>query len=271
MPFSAKNFNPMTTYPRNLNLFRFIVVLVATMSINACSIFDDDEDPTAKWSAKEFYDTAKEALKSGNMETAIKYFEMLEARYPYGEYTRQAQLDIADAYLKYEEFDQAISAADRFIRMHPRHERVDEAIFIKGKAAQNKSMGFLDGYFSDPSQRESSSLRVAHSYFKELLVNYSESAYAEDARQRMIEIRNLLAKHELRVALFYRERGANIAVVNRVKYILENYPRTPVIPEALEVMAMAYDELKLTQLAEDTRIILQANKLAEPTELILEE
>ena len=93
-----------------MRCLRLIPLLVAVF-ILGCATTDEDE--LAKLSANELYGRAKAALNSGDYETAINTFEKLEARFPFGKYAQQAQLEIAYAYYKYEEPDLAIAAADR--------------------------------------------------------------------------------------------------------------------------------------------------------------
>ncbi len=119
-----------------------------------CSWFGDKADPTADWSANQFYTEAKTALNEGNYQTAIEYFEKLQARYPFGRFAQQAQLELIYAHYKDDEPDQAIAAADRFIRTHPRHPFVDYAYYLKGLVNFNRSDSVIERMFpNDPTIR----------------------------------------------------------------------------------------------------------------------
>ena len=74
---------------------------------------------------------------------AIKYFEKLEARYPYGRFAQQAQLEVAYAYWRDNEPASALAAADRFIKLYPNHPNVDYAYYLKGLVNFNEDLGLL--------------------------------------------------------------------------------------------------------------------------------
>ena len=88
-----------------------ITLILAALLLHGCSLLPEQKDETRNWSAERFYTEASSALAEGNYDDAIKYYEMLEARYPYGTYASQAQLDVAYAYYKYDEPESAIAAS----------------------------------------------------------------------------------------------------------------------------------------------------------------
>ena len=256
-------------YFRHLgNLFmsmRTILLILLVLLTSACSSTpgtDDDEesDITADWTAAKFYKEAKRELKAGDYELAVEYFETLEARFPFSKYAPQAQLETIYAYYKFEEFDLAISSADRFIKPHPPHGNVDYAYYLKGIAAFHKKDAPLDFLApADPATKDPNSARESFNFFAELVKRYPDSKYAPDAIKRMRYQRNTLADHELRVADYYLKRGAYVAAANRSKYVVENYPQTPAVPNALAMLAEAYTALKMDDLAMDARQVLELN------------
>jgi len=226
--------------------------------LGGCSSLDDD--PTAGWSASRIYNTAKDYLRSGNYEEAVKYFEALEARYPFGRFAEQAQLEIAYAYYKYDEPDLAIAAADRFIKLHPRHRNVPYAYYLKGLANLNRGHAMIDRWLPrDYASNDAKPLIEAFRDFKTIVQRWPESRYAEDARKRMIHIRNLLARHELLAADYYMRRGAWLAAAKRGSYIVEHYQGSTSVPEALRIMVESYQQLGLEDLARDARRVLEHN------------
>lgn len=235
--------------------------LLTLLFIAGCSSTPEGEkDETANWSAAELYKVAKDEQQNGNHDLAIKHFESLESRFPFSKYTPQAQLETAYSYYKYEEYDMAISSADRFIKLQPRHPNVDYAYYIRGIASFHKKdtpLEFLDN--ADPSQKDPASARESFNYFADLVKRYPKSKYATDSIKRMRFQRNTLAQHELNVADYYIKRGAYVAAVNRAKYVVENYPRTPAIPHALVLLASAYKSLDMQDLANDTNRVLDLN------------
>lgn len=236
-------------------------LLILALALHGCSLLPAEEDETKDWSAQKLFTEANYALKQGDYEEAIKYFESLEARYPFGVQAMQSQLSVAYAYYKFDEPDSAIAAADRFLKLYPNHPAAAYALYLKGLANFTRGRGLFDRILPvDRSQRDPGAARMAFTDFAELVRRFPDSAYTDDARRRMLYLRNTLAKHEIHVADYYMQRGAYLAAANRGSYVVENYQRTPAVRDALVVMAKAYDKLGLTQLADDARRVLKLNE-----------
>jgi outer membrane protein assembly factor BamD len=228
--------------------------------VASCAIFGDPDDETKGWSAQKLYSEAKDSLNNRNFEQAIKYFEKLEARFPYGRYAQQAQLEVAYAYYKDAEPAQAVRAADRFIKLHPNHPNVDYAYYLKGLANFTEDPGWT-GYISgqDMTERDPKSARESFDAFKELVTRFPESRYAADSVARMNYLVNMLASHEVHVARYYIRRGAYVAAANRAQYALKTYPRAPANEEGLVILVQAYDALGLKDLRDDAERVMKRN------------
>jgi len=239
--------------------FLFSLVLL----LSSCAWLAGQKDVTKDWSAAKLYAEAAQELDDGNYQTAVEYYEKLEARYPFGRYAMQAQLDVAYAYYKAEEPEQAIAAADRFIKLYPQNPYVDYAYYLKGIVNYNRSVGFLDRYIpTDPSQRDPGSALDSFQDFAELVRLFPDSKYTPDARQRMVYLRNNLAKNEIHVARYYMKRGAYVAAANRATYVIERFQRTSAVEDALEILVDAYKRLGEEKLAADAERVLALNRQA---------
>jgi len=237
-----------------------LLLLISLLAAAGCSLLPEQIDETRDWSAQKLYSEAKSSLTSGDYETAIKYFEALQARYPFGRYAQQAQIELIYAYYKYDEPEQAIAEAERFIKMHPRHPNVDYAYYLKGLVNFNRNFGLIERYVPvDASQRDQAAARQSFFDFQALIKRFPQSKYSEDARQRMVYLRNNVAMYEVHVANYYMKRKAYVAAANRAKYVVENYPTTPAVPEALYVMAAAYKFMNLPELSADALRVLKLN------------
>ena len=236
------------------------LLLTATLTLGGCGLLPEVKDETTGWSAQKLYAEAKDNLNDGNYERAVKLFETLEARYPFGRYAQQAQLEVAYAYYKDSEPISAIAACDRFIKLHPNHPNVDYAYYLKGLANFNEDLGLLGNLVDqDLSERDPVAARDAFLAFKELVTRFPESKYAADSTARMKYLVNALASHEVHVAKYYLKRKAWVAAANRAKEVLKSYPEAPALEEALAIMVVAYDELKLTDLRDDAQRVLELN------------
>ncbi|MCH8078932.1 MAG: outer membrane protein assembly factor BamD [Proteobacteria bacterium] len=237
-----------------------IASFLTILALSACSYFEEKEDLTEKWPAERLYAEARGALDAGSYDKAVELYEKLEARFPFGTYGQQAILDLAYAYHKNDEPDAAISTAERFIKLYPQNAHVDYAYYLKGLTNFQRGKGFTERIISlDESQRDPASSLRAFEDFSELVKRYPDSQYAEDAKLRMTYLRNILAEHEIHVAHYYMRRGAFVAAANRARYVVERYPRTPSIPDALVIMAKAYKVMELTELSTDALRVLELN------------
>lgn len=242
---------------------RSTLICALALTLSACAWLDDKADETKGWSASKLYAEASDELNSGNYKTAIEYYEKLEARYPFGRYAMQSQLDVAYAHYRGEEPEAAIAAADRFIKLYPQNPFVDYAYYLKGIVNYNRSVGFLDRYIpTDPSQRDPGSALDAFQDFAELVRLFPDSKYAKDARQRMVYLRNNLAKNEVHVARYYMKRQAYVAAANRCNYVIERFQRTSAVESALEILVDAYKKLGEDKLAADAERVLTLNRQA---------
>ena len=239
---------------------RTLLLLTALIATGCSFLGKDDDDPTQDWTVEKLYEEAKNALDSGSYNRAVEYYEFLETRFPFGVYGQQSLLDLAFVYYKLEKFEESLSTCDRFIRLYPQSVQVDYAYYLRGLVNFNKGKGLTDRFLPiDLSQRDSTAALQAFQDFAELVERYPESQYLDDARKRMTYLRNLLAEHEVHVADYYMRRGAFVAAANRARYVVENYERTPSVPEALVIMAKSYKVLEMDKLSEDAVRVLELN------------
>ena len=238
---------------------RHSLTIFLLSALIACST-GKDPDALENKSAEEIYASAMVQMDNENYERAIKHFETLQSRYPYGRYAQQALLEIAYAYYKQDEPEQAISAADRFIKQYPNNAHVDYAYYLKGLVNFNEELGLL-GNITDPdlSERDPRSAREAFDIFKELVRRFPNSTYAEDSRLRMQYLVNALARHEAMVAGYYLRRGAYVAAAGRANGVLTEFSQTPAARDALQIMVQAYDGLGLRDLRDDAQRVLDLN------------
>jgi outer membrane protein assembly factor BamD len=240
--------------------FRFLAAILMALVLTGCSGLPEQIDETAGWSAGRLYAEAKDAQAEGNWELAAKHLEKLEARFPYGRFAQQAQLELGYVYWKANDTGSALAACDRFIKLHPNHPAVDYVYYLKGLINFNEDLGII-GFISnqDPSERDPKAAREAFESFRDLVNRFPESKYTPDAVKRMEFLVNTLASLEVNVAHSYMRRGAYIAAANRAQFAVKSYPRTPATEEAMFILVSAYDQLGLTDLRDDADRVLRTN------------
>ena len=237
-----------------------IAALFLAMLIGGCGLFPEVQDETAGWSANKLYSEAKQAMDEASYDKAVKYFEKLESRYPYGRFAQQAQIDIAYSYWKSAETASAIAACDRFIKLHPNHPNVDYVYYLRGLINFNEDLGLM-GQVSqqDMTERDPKGARESFDSFKDLVTRFPDSKYAPDAILRMKYLVNALASLEVHVARYYMKRGAYVAAVNRAQFALKTYPEAPATEEALFIMVKAYDLMGMNDLRDDAERVMRKN------------
>lgn len=224
-----------------------ISLLCTAVALSGCSWLQSIEiDPTRDWTANQLYTEARAAVSEGTWEVARDYYTKLEARYPFGSYAQQAQIDLA--YVNYKDDDAAgaVLQLDRFLRAYPNHPNSDYALYLKALATLNE--------------------RDAFDIFKELVARFPDSRYAPEARRRMHELVNAQADHQLATARFYYDRKAYIAAINRAKVVISDFQTTAARDDALLLIADCYHELGMYDLEKDTRRVIELNKVKSKAE-----
>ncbi len=237
--------------------------------ISICLFFTacaSDDDRPQNMTEKELYEAAQDDLSNESFQSAVRTLQLLEARYPFGPYAEQSQLEIIYAHYRAFEPEAAIAAADRFLRLHPQHPNVDYAYYIKGLANYAEGEGALDRFLpTDMTMRDPGAALQSFEDFRQLLIRFPDSTYASDAKARMLYLRARLARYEINAANYYFKRGSYVAAANRGLYVVENFSQTPAVSDALAVMVQAYQLLGLDELANDSFLVLKTNYPSHPS------
>ncbi|MCP4598353.1 outer membrane protein assembly factor BamD [Neptuniibacter sp.] len=225
----------------------------------ACSWFEDvQEVPDVP--EQQLYKDAMTAMNDSNFEVAIEKLQTLEARFPFGRFSEQAQLELIYAYFNNYEPEAARAAADRFIRLHPNHDNIDYAYYLKGLTAFEQDISWITQYLPiDETMRDPGAALDSFESFNTLVTRYPNSQYAPDSQKRMVYLKNRLAAYEVHVGRYYIKREAFVAAANRGRYVIENMQETPAVPDALALMIEAYTLLGQQDLAADAQSVLNQN------------
>ena len=237
-----------------------LAALLLAVALGGCGLFADKLDPRKNWTAAEYYKAAKEEFDNRNWDAAIKIYEALESKFPFGRFAQQAQMEVAYAYYKQGETAQALSAVDKFIKLHPNHPNLDYALYLRALVNFKEDLGpFARLITQDLADRDPKAARESFEGFKDLVTRFPESRYAADARERMAYLVEALARHEIHVARYYLSRGAFLAAANRAQSAITRFPNSPIHRAALDVMVEAYDRMNMAELRDDTRKVLAKN------------
>ena len=235
-----------------------IFTVFSFLFVSGCWMEEEVIPPVSQGlSPKNLYLKASEEINAGTIDAALKTFDALQAAYPASKYTIQSKLDSIYALYKFERYNEAIELLDEYLKLYPNHFTSEYALYLKGLIFENKSKSIIDDYITDIAQRDSSSVLSSLQAYIDLIKKYPNSKYSEEAKDKLIILRNVLARHELFIAIFYTKKNANISAINRCKFIIEKYPNTPSVPAALHLIAHNYQILGMEQLAIDSERVLK--------------
>lgn len=212
-----------------------------------------------KLEASEAYKLANASMVASDYENALKRYSLLIARYPFSEYSTQAELEKIFVQYRSLASDEALLAADRFLREHPRHVNADYVQYLKGLINSSRTESLSDFLPIDSSKKDVTGERRAYDDFAVLLQRYPNSAYAGDARRRMIYLRNRVASHELSVVRYYVKRQAWVAVSKRAENLIAEYPGSPATADALKLLKLSYQKLGLKSQLDDLELMIASN------------
>lgn len=233
------------------------MTLVAVLA--ACGTAKTD-DETLGWGPEKLYAEAKVEMNSGRWDTGIKFLEKLEARYPFGRWAQQAQIDTAYAQYKSGDRVLALATLERFLKLYPNHQALDYVYYLKGLINFNEQQGWLSRIGGqDLSERDLDAARESFDSFKEVVTRFPESRYAPDAEARLKFLVNAMASGEVHIARYYYQRGAFVASANRAQNAVRLYPQAPAIEEALFILMKSYEKLGLEDQRKDAERVLRMN------------
>jgi outer membrane protein assembly factor BamD len=246
---------------KRINLFSAIIAIVAVLSLTACSSVEDEQRKLVEnQGASALYKEAKRSMDVGNFSAAAQILSTIDSKFPFGPLSHQVQLDLIYSYYKTGDIEQTLATIDRFVRLNPNHADVEYALYMRGVTNMEQDNNLFQEVFGvDRSDRDPSKSKEAFEDFRRLLEKHPESKYASDAKQRMIHIKNRLAKYEIAVGRFYMRREAWVAAANRGRYVLEYFPDTEQVQPALEIMVASYNELGLDELKNNAIKTLKLN------------
>lgn len=231
-----------------------VALLTGCAAIAGCSKDNENLDLNSYVSSVEpadvLYNQGLANMNKGNLREAAAKFNAVDRQHPYSDFARKSNVMAAFASYKMGNFDDAISAARRFVSLYPTHEDAAYAQYIIGLS-----------YFSQMPEitRDQRDTRLALQNFNELVERYPDSIYIDDAREKIRASRDQLAGKEMQVGRYYLERREYAGAVARFRGVVEDYSNTRHVEEALARLTETYFSMGLIAEAQNSAGILGHN------------
>lgn len=237
-----------------------MLITVGLSLLTGCAT--EEKNEFAGWSVNKLYTEGRDRMNAGDYTRSAALLEATIAQFPFSAQATQAQLELPYVYWKEESRLKALAAADRFIVLNGSHPQLDYMYYLKGIVNFNNNTGFIKALITRDVGTNASDPKAANEAFesfKTLVTKFPNSRYAPDARNRMVQLVDVLAQQQLSIAQFYYEREAYLAAINRAQELLKNFDGTPSVEHALIIMVQSYDKLGMTELRDDTLKVLKTN------------
>ncbi len=230
-------------------LRRFSLVVAAALIAAGCASGDDGIEYVER-PAEEIYSTALDSLEAGDFGDAAAQFDEVERQHPYSQWATRSQLMAAFAHYQELNYDEAVIALDRFIRLHPGNEQIDYAYYLKALCYYER--------ISDVA-RDQRMTELAMQSLEEVVRRFPDTEYARDAGLKLDLTRDQLAGKEMSIGRYYLDRAHYNAAINRFRRVVDNFQTTSHVPEALHRLTEAYLGLGLLGEAQMTAAVLGHN------------
>lgn len=233
-----------------------VAAIALSVLLSGCAASGEDgplafkEEPLAP-----LYNEALNLLGEGKYKQAAKKFEEVDRQYPYSQWARRAILMAAFAYYESGQYEESISASQRFLTLHPGNEDAAYAQYLIAQSYYEQ--------IPDVTRDQRATERALRAY-EEVARRFPETEYARDSRNKIEEARDQLAGKEMEIGRYYLERNNQIAAVNRFKTVVKDYQTTAHVEEALMRLTEAYMALGIVSEAQTAAAILGHNYPASP-------
>jgi len=229
-----------------------IFLIAACVSIVACGSSGKKKQKFAyvERPVELLYANATRDLERKRYDTAIAYFEEVERQHPYSAWARRSMLMKAFAYYQGNDYEEAITAIDQFLALHPGNKDAGYAYYLK-------AMCFYERIRDVGRDQDYTNSAVAA--LNDVVRRYPDTEYARDARLKLDLTNDHLAGKEMYIGRFYLKQNKHIAAINRFKKVLTSYQTTSHVPEALHRLTEAYLELGIIDEARASAAVLGYN------------
>ena len=230
----------------------FLIFALISLLFSSCSDSQNNigigvsEDKAAE----EIFNSGERELIRRRYNDAAEKFKEVERLYPYSDWAKRALIMQVYSFHKDKEYENVVSAANRFIEFHPKDKDIPYAYYLIGLSYYDQVLAI---------GRDQKLTQEALKIFKLIIKEYPDSEYASSSQTKFNFLKNQLASKEMEVGRYYLKRSHYVSAINRFRGIIEDFSTTSQVPEALHRLVEAYLSLGLTDEAQTAGAILGYN------------
>ena len=230
----------------------FLIFALISLLFSSCSNSQNNigigvsEDKAAE----EIFNSGERELIRRRYNDAAEKFKEVERLYPYSDWAKRALIMQVYSFHKDKEYENVVSAANRFIEFHPKDKDIPYAYYLIGLSYYDQVLAI---------GRDQKLTQEALKIFKLIIKEYPDSEYASSSQIKFDFLKNQLASKEMEVGRYYLKRSHYVSAINRFRGIIEDFSTTSQVPEALHRLVEAYLSLGLTDEAQTAGAILGYN------------
>lgn len=223
-----------------MNYFSHLLIILVTTLLMLTGCKSNKKDYDLIIPADELYTDGIKLFENQAYQKAADKFEELFLQHPGNDITPKAELMQAYSLFLAKQYDEAIDVLDMFIKLHPKHIDIAYAYHLKALS-----------YYAEisPVELDQSKTYFTKVSFEEVISRFPETDYAKDAAKKMQLIDDRLAAKEMEIGRYYLSLKNPIASINRFQNVINNYPYTNHVPEALYRIIIGYSMLNLQDVA----------------------
>ena len=230
-----------------------IAAVAVSVTVAGCAHGHHKKDDDAQYQeapVEQLYSAGAQKLDDHEWTDSVVFFKEVERQHPYSEWSRRAILMQAYAHYEANQYDEAVSDANRFIELYPGNPTAAYAYYLKAEC-----------YFEQIIDvgRDQAATLDALSSMREVLRRYPGTEYAVDAKLKIDMINDQLAGKEMTIGRYYLRNGQTLASIGRFKTVIDKYQTTSHTPEALYRLVEAYLTLGLADEAKRNAAVLGYN------------
>ena len=228
-------------------IFATIFILLSNCSENQVGI---DNSPSEDKAAEEIFNSGEKEILRKRYGDAAEKFTEVERLYPYSDWAKRALIMQVYSFHKDQSYENVVSSANQFIEFHPNDKDVPYAYYLIGLSYYDQVLAI---------GRDQELAKEALVVFSLITKEYPESKYASSSQIRFNFLRDHLASKEMEVGRYYLKRSHYAPAINRFRGVIEEFPTTSQVPEALHRLVEAYLSLGLVNEAQTAGAILGYN------------